>query len=137
MKALRVLIVDDSSAMRSMIHRVLEMSGVPVDSYAEAANGSDALKHIGSSSTDLVVCDVNMPVMNGEEFLTELRVRMPERGPQVLVVSTDFTHQRVERMLRLGAAAYLKKPFTPEDMREAIDKVTSPMLFGSHSGDEQ
>jgi two-component system chemotaxis response regulator CheY len=75
---------------------------------------------------DLVLTDINMPVMNGEDLLRAIRTDARFSRIPVLVVSTDSTHTRVASMMELGAAGYVKKPFTPEMMREALERVLQP-----------
>lgn len=121
--AFDVLIVDDSPAMRSFIGRVLDLSGMEIGLRLEAGHGVEALEILGKSSVDLILTDINMPVMNGEEFLTEVASRGDLKAIPVVVVSTDSTGKRVERMLSLGAKGYVKKPFSPESLREELERV--------------
>jgi two-component system, chemotaxis family, chemotaxis protein CheY len=120
-KIWRILIVDDSPAMRSFIRRVIQLCNFGECDFSEAGNGREALASIDRNCPDIVLTDINMPVMNGEEFLTQLQVERPTRRPPVVVFSTDSTHTRVDRMIKLGAASYLKKPFTPESMRQVLE----------------
>lgn len=116
-----VMIVDDSPATRRMIRRVLEMTGLPVDEFIEAGDGQQALSQWEQTSVDLVFTDINMPGMNGEEFLEELRRR--NLLVPVLVISTDATHDRQERMRALGAHGYISKPFSPEALRDEVERI--------------
>ena len=118
---MKALVVDDSPAMRAFIKRVLDLSGLDVDAISEAGNGREALELLQEDIADLVLCDINMPEMNGEQFLTELSISGLSRKTCVVIVSTDATKSRVDRMMQLGAHGYLKKPFTPEAMREVLD----------------
>lgn len=128
--AFDVLIVDDSPAMRSFIGRVLDLSGMEIGTRLEAGHGAEALEILGKSWVDVILTDINMPVMNGEEFLTEVASRGDLKTVPVVVVSTDSTGKRVERMLSLGAKGYVKKPFSPESLREELERV----LEVSHGG---
>ena len=119
----RVLIVDDSPAMRSVIRRVLEMSGLPVDGCLEARHGAEALRIMLRNPIDVVLTDINMPVMDGEQFLSRIRKHDPFARIPVLVVSTDASHRRMQRMFELGASGYLSKPFFPETLRTEIERV--------------
>ena len=121
--AFDVLIVDDSPAMRSFIGRVLEMSGIEVGARLEAGHGAEALDVLANNWVDVILTDINMPVMNGEEFLAEVSRRGAWGGIPILVISTDSTGARVERMLSLGAKGYVKKPFSPESLREELERV--------------
>lgn len=121
--AYRVLIVDDSAAMRSFIRRVMEISGFECDVCLEAANGKEALEVLRREWVDLVLTDINMPTMNGEEFVRQLEQDEALRSIPVLVVSTDGTSQRIQQMMTLGARGYLAKPFTPEGLREELERL--------------
>jgi two-component system chemotaxis response regulator CheY len=120
---LRVLIVDDSALMRNVVRRVLELSGIDVERCAEAANGREALEWLGSQPVDLVLTDINMPEMTGAELLREMkRTGLLARIPTV-IVSTDATDHRIHDMIELGACGYVTKPFSPEVLREELDRV--------------
>jgi two-component system chemotaxis response regulator CheY len=121
--AYRVLIVDDSAAMRSFIRRVMNISGFECDRHLEAADGREALEVLGREWVDLVLTDLNMPGMNGEEFVRRLEQDECLRSIPVLVVSTDSTSQRIQQMLTLGAKGYIAKPFTPEDLRLELERL--------------
>jgi two-component system, chemotaxis family, chemotaxis protein CheY len=120
---MKALVVDDSPAMRVFIKRVLAMSGLDVETVAEAPNGQEALTMMDNDPVDLVLCDINMPVMNGEQMLTAMSASGRWKDTCVVIVSTDSTSTRVDRMFELGARGYLKKPFSPEAMRETVDRA--------------
>jgi two-component system chemotaxis response regulator CheY len=121
--ALQILIVDDSPAMRSFIRRVVRLSGIEVDRYFEAANGAEALEQMAANSIDAVLTDINMPVMNGEEFVRRMRASGRTQSTPVIVISTDATIHRIHTMQELGAMGYLQKPFGPEQLRNELDRV--------------
>jgi len=121
--AFQILIVDDSDTMRQFILRVINLSGLDIGQCLEASNGSEALEVLRASWVDIVLTDVNMPVMNGEEFLACMAADEILRTIPVLVVSTDGTHHRVERMMSLGAKGYVTKPFTPEMLRMKMEQL--------------
>jgi two-component system chemotaxis response regulator CheY len=121
--ALNVLIVDDSAVMRSMILKVLKMSGVPLGEVREAANGQEGLETLGEHWIDLVIVDINMPVMTGEEMLDHLR-RIPEYlDLPVIVVSIEGSQTRIEKLIEKGVK-FIHKPFAPEALRTAIRELT-------------
>jgi two-component system chemotaxis response regulator CheY len=120
---LRILIVDDSPVMRGFIRRVLELSGLDMACCHEAANGQEALRLLASEPVDVLLSDINMPLMNGEEMLAAMAAHPRLRQIPVVVVSTDSTHNRVLRMMSLGARGYLKKPFQPEELRAEVERV--------------
>lgn len=121
--ALHILIVDDSPAMRSFIRRVMKLSGMEVDHYFEAGNGQEALAQLAANPIDAVLTDINMPVMDGEEFVRKMRAEGPFQSTPVIVISTDATTHRIQTMQSLGAVGYLQKPFGPEQLRNELDRV--------------
>jgi two-component system chemotaxis response regulator CheY len=121
--AYRVLIVDDSPAMRSFIRRVMTVSGFECSVCLEAGNGQEALNLLSREWVDLILTDINMPHMNGEEFVRHLEADDCLRSIPVLVVSTDSTGQRIRQMLAMGAKGYLPKPFTPESLRTELERL--------------
>jgi two-component system chemotaxis response regulator CheY len=128
--AFTVLIVDDSPAMRSFVKRVLELSGFEMGACFEAGNGSEALDLLKNEWVDVILTDINMPIMNGEEFVQKLSQHESLRTVPVLVISTDRTDDRVRQMMAMGAKGYVKKPFQPEELRETLEKV----LEGAYAG---
>jgi two-component system, chemotaxis family, chemotaxis protein CheY len=119
--AFDVLIVDDSPAMRSFIGRVLDISGLSVGRRLEASDGEEALALLAGNRVDLVLTDINMPRMDGEQFVRRLEQDEALRSIPVVVVSTDRTDARLGRMLALGARGYVKKPFLPETLRRELE----------------
>src|SRR5438270_12575264 len=121
--AFTVLIVDDSPAMRSFVKRVLDLSGFETGACFEADNGKAALEVLNNEWVDVILTDINMPVMNGHEFVQALSGNEAFRSIPVLVVSTDRTEDRVREMIALGAKGYVKKPFHPEELKEELERV--------------
>lgn len=121
--AISVLIVDDSAVMRTFIRRVLEMSGLETGLCLEAANGAEALHLLDQHWVDVVLSDINMPVMSGEEMMRRLHASAVLESLPVIVVSTDSTEARMRQMIELGARGYVKKPFQPEELRSEIERV--------------
>jgi two-component system, chemotaxis family, chemotaxis protein CheY len=120
---LRVLIVDDSAAMRSFIRRVVELSGLELAECRQAGDGAAALRELESSPVDLILTDINMPGMDGEQLVERLQRERALRSIPVVVVSTDATTSRIKRLLALGARGYVTKPFSPEALRQEVDRV--------------
>jgi two-component system, chemotaxis family, chemotaxis protein CheY len=121
--AYRVLIVDDSPAMRSFVRRVMLLSGFELSVCHEAANGQEALDLLGREWVDAILTDINMPEVDGEEFLRRLALDDVFRSIPVLVISTDATRNRIERLLSLGARGYITKPFLPETLRAELETI--------------
>lgn len=121
--AYRVLIVDDSPSMRSFIRRVIEISGFDCGLCLEAANGEEALAMLNREWVDLILTDINMPGMDGAEFVRRLEADDCLRSIPVLVISTDSSNARIRNMLALGVKGYIAKPFTPEALRAELERL--------------
>lgn len=119
----RVLVVDDSPVMRRFIHRVMDMSGFDCERCLEAGDGGEALRVLDREWVDVILTDINMPGMNGEELVAEIERNDHLRAIPVLVVSTDATEQRIRRLLALGARGYVTKPFLPETLRDELERL--------------
>ena len=123
--ALNIMIVDDSPVMRSFIRKVVGLTGLDVGEYCEAGDGDMALRLLQERWVDLILTDINMPNMNGEELVSWLENDELLRSIPVIVVSTDSSQSRVQHMLALGAKGYVSKPFLPEALRDEVEKVLS------------
>lgn len=119
----RLLLVDDSPAMRTFIRRTLELSGMEVAECREAADGAEAIERLKEAEVDVVLTDINMPRMDGEELVRRMAADTSLREIPVVVVSTDSTEVRMKRLLELGAKGYVSKPFRPETLREELERV--------------
>lgn len=117
-----ILIVDDSRVMRQMIARTLAISGIEVGVVREAANGVEALEALRANDIDLVLLDINMPVMDGEEFLAIVRTDDDLKSIAVVVASSESNEGRIRR-LRLMGAQFVHKPFRPEDLTAAVGRA--------------
>jgi two-component system chemotaxis response regulator CheY len=118
-----VLVVDDSAVMRAMIVRTLRVSGLPLGELHEAADGEQALACLRAAWVDLMLLDINMPVMNGEEVLAHLRADPETADLKIIVVSTEGSDTRIERLAAQGVG-FVHKPFTPETLRDAVLRIT-------------
>jgi len=106
--------------MRRVVRRVVDISGVDVGKYLEAGNGVEALAALRADWVDLIITDINMPEMDGEELLLEVR-KDPYLAPiPLLVVSTDRSESRARQMLSLGASGYVAKPFQPAALSDEM-----------------
>lgn len=127
MKRLRVLIVDDSSVMRKIVERALRQAGLDLTEVLEASNGAEALAEAQKGSLDIILSDINMPVMDGLEFLKSLAGVEAAKGVPVVMITTEGSEARVVEALSAGAKGYLRKPFTSKQVRERI----APLLGGA------
>jgi two-component system chemotaxis response regulator CheY len=115
----RILIVEDSSTMRSLIASSLEDLETPVK-LVEAASGFEALRVLPREHFDLVVTDINMPDINGLELVSFLKGNERYAAIPLVIVSTEGSDRDRDKGLRLGADAYLVKPFDPETLRQVV-----------------
>lgn len=120
--AYNVLVVDDSRIMRDMVAKAVQMSGLDLAGIDTACDGKQALDKLRSSWFDLVLLDVNMPVMTGEQFLVALRDDVGLRDTLVVVVSTESSQPRIARLKALGAG-FVHKPFKPEELVAAVRQL--------------
>ena len=122
--SLRILVVDDSPVMRKMVIRVLGMSGLPIEAVHEASQGQEALDVLARDrGINLGLFDVNMPVLNGEQLVEQIRAEPHTAGLPVVMVSTEGSAERIARLKKLGAA-FIRKPFGPEALLDAIISAT-------------
>ncbi|MDY6791209.1 MAG: response regulator [Thermodesulfobacteriota bacterium] len=128
--ALNILIVDDSAVMRKMIIKTMGMCGIPIGEIKQAGNGREGLEELTKSWIDIVILDINMPVMNGEEMMDAMQQRAETSDIPVVVISTEGSSTRIDRLKEKGAR-FIQKPFTPEIIRDTISEVT-----GVGEGDE-
>jgi two-component system chemotaxis response regulator CheY len=118
--SLRILVVDDSPAMRAHIRRVLTSSGLPIDALIDAGDGLEALERLKDSQVNLILSDINMPNMDGEELVRNIKADRTYREIPILVITTDNSTARVLRLRQLGAQGYICKPFTPDLVKQKV-----------------
>ena len=121
--SLRVLVVDDSPTMRAFVVAALESDGFEVTA---AKSGFEALKILPGASFHLIVTDVNMPDINGLELVRFVRQSQNHKNTPLIIISTDGRDTDRDRVMGLGASAYLVKPFKPEALLELARKVMAP-----------
>jgi len=119
-KKLKVLIVDDSAVMRKIVERALRQAGLEINEVLEASNGAEALVEVQKGSLDIILSDINMPVMDGLEFLRNLAKLDAGKGVPVVMITTEGSEARVVEALSVGAKGYIRKPFTPEQVKERV-----------------
>lgn len=111
--------------MRKFIRRVLTISGLDIGACVDAEDGRQALDILRTNWMDIVLTDIKMPVMNGEDLLQSLAGDPVLRSIPVVVISTDHSPSRLSRMLSLGARDYLTRPFLPETLRDTLERQLS------------
>lgn len=115
-----ILIVDDSLPMRGVLKKTVRSAGYGGARFLEAENGKAALDILGTTQVDLVITDFNMPVMNGLEMLKTIKADPSGQAPPVVVISTEGSLEKVTEIINQGADGYIKKPFSPEQLRDQL-----------------
>ncbi len=133
---INVLIVDDSATMRQMIQKTLDMSGLDIADVYEAANGIEAFAQLAQHDVGVILLDINMPVMNGLQFLSRLRDDERLRGIPVVIASTEGSEPRIRQLMASGARAYVRKPFHPEHLRDALLPILGMSAGASVAADD-
>lgn len=118
-----ILIVDDSRTIRSVIKKTLLIAGIPTSELYEASNGLEGLRIMKDNWVDLCFADINMPVMNGIEMIEKMQEDQELAKLPVVIVSTEGSRTRIEELFRKGVRAYLRKPITPEIIRNVVREV--------------
>ncbi len=132
-----VLIVDDSAAMRSVIKRVIQLSGFKIDKGLEAENGREALEVLGTQWVDVIISDINMPEMNGLEMLSELKQNSLYAEIPIIIISTEGSEERIKEALALGARGFIQKPFLPEELRAKLYETIGVNYDGQYGEDQE
>lgn len=120
MNGIRALIVDDSAVMRKIVERSLREAGIELTAVFGAGNGAEALSALSENPVDLILCDINMPVMDGLEFVQQLPSVPNAKGVPVVMITTEGSEAHVVKALSAGARGYIRKPFTPDQVKEHV-----------------
>lgn len=112
--------------MRAMLQRTLSLSGLELSDCAMVENGAQALELLRQRWFDLVLTDINMPVMDGMELVHRMAGDDVLRSVPVVVISTEGSQQRIDDLQRNGIRGYIRKPFTPEQVKELVEGVLAP-----------
>jgi two-component system chemotaxis response regulator CheY len=118
--ALNILVVDDSTAIRKILIRVLRQTALAIGEIFEARDGLEALEIVRNHPLSLVLSDINMPNLDGLGLLAELKGAVQWRNLPVVMITTEGSEEKVSQAIRLGSAAYIRKPFTAEQIQEKI-----------------
>jgi two-component system chemotaxis response regulator CheY len=120
MSEVRILIVDDSSVMRKIVERALRQAGLDPLVVHEAGSGIDGLELLRVKQVDLIVSDINMPSMDGLEFLRQIKAQNLAPGVPVVMITTESSEEHVKQAILAGAKGYIRKPFTAEQVKERV-----------------
>jgi two-component system chemotaxis response regulator CheY len=115
-----VLVVDDSAAIRKILQRVLRQTGMSIGTIYEAGDGQDALELLKAHTVALVLSDINMPKMDGLQLLGAIKNSAEWRHIPVVMITTEGGETKVAEAVKLGAAGYVRKPFTADQIKEKL-----------------
>lgn len=115
-----VLVVDDSAAIRKILHRVLRQTGMAIHTIHEAGDGQEALDMLKIHKPALILTDINMPKMDGLQLLAAVKSAEHWRDIPVVMITTEGGETKVGEAVKLGAAGYVRKPFTADQIKEKL-----------------
>lgn len=118
--AVDVLIVDDSAAIRKILQRMLGQAGLSLGKILEAGDGVEALEKLKAEPVHLVLSDINMPNMDGIQLLSMLKSNADFKHVPVIMITTEGGEAKVMEAVQLGAAGYVRKPFTADQIKEKL-----------------
>jgi two-component system chemotaxis response regulator CheY len=121
--AKKVLIIDDSNTMRKIVTRSLRQAGLDFDTILEAGDGQAALDVLAGETVDIILSDINMPVMDGIEFLRQKQADPKIKDIPVVMITTEAGADILDEAKSLGAAGSIKKPFTPDQIQETLGSL--------------
>jgi two-component system chemotaxis response regulator CheY len=133
MDKIRALIVDDSSVMRKIVERSLRQAGIELEKVVEAANGAEALAALQSNVVDLILCDINMPVMDGLEFVRQVAAVETAKGVDIVILGNAWTVTPIAQAaaqfpVAPAAATQTAKPSPPAVLKPTVVKSVDPLL---------
>lgn len=120
MREVQVLIVDDSSVMRKIVERSLRQAGIDSLVVFEAGSGVEGLEVLKVRKLDLILSDINMPSMDGLEFVRQLRSQQLAVGVPVVMITTESSEEHVKQAIEAGASGYIRKPFTADQVKQRV-----------------
>jgi len=115
-----VMVIDDSPTLRQVVSVTLVKAGYNV---LEAVDGVDALKKLENSEVNLIICDVNMPNMDGISFVKEVKSSQKHRFLPIIMLTTESQNERIQAGKEAGAKAWIVKPFKPDRILSAVEKL--------------
>lgn len=118
-----ILVVDDSDTVRSVFEKTLRLAEVDLNELYKASDGEEALQLLRDNWIDLVITDLNMPGMNGTALIEKMQEDKLLSSIPVVVVTTEGNTKRISDLREKGISGYVRKPFTPEQIKEMVDNV--------------
>ncbi len=123
-----VLVVDDSAAIRKILQRVLRQTGIEIRTILEAGDGQEAIELLKAHKPALILTDINMPKMDGLQLLAAVKAAEEWRHIPVVMITTEGGETKVGEAVKLGAAGYVRKPFTADQIKEKLADFLEPAL---------
>ena len=120
---INVLIVEDSTAIRKILDRLLRRTSLPIGEIWEAGDGLEALTILESHVVNLVLSDINMPNMNGLELMTAMAANPAYKGIPVIMITTEGSQAVVMKAIEAGAVGYVRKPFNADEISQKLESV--------------
>jgi two-component system, chemotaxis family, chemotaxis protein CheY len=124
-----ILLVDDSATTRGLVKRSIQLAGLPVSDFLEADNGKEALEKLHTHTVDLILADLNMPEMNGIELAYAVLANPATATVPIAIISAEPSGARLLELRRAGVKGYLRKPCTPEALRDLV----MPLMENRHA----
>lgn len=118
-----IMVVDDATSLRQVVGLALKGAGYDV---VEACDGRDAVGKLDGRKLNLIICDLNMPNMDGVGFLTHLKAQANYKFTPVIMLTTESAEDKKNQARAAGARAWMVKPFQPSKMLEAVAKLCLP-----------
>jgi two-component system chemotaxis response regulator CheY len=138
--AFNLLIVDDSNSMRTVVKKIVGLTGLETSQVLEADNGRKALDVLGGNWVDVVILDINMPEMNGLELLQRMNEEPLMKNIPVVMMTTEASEAHMKTAFELGAKGFIRKPFVPEELRKTLLAVLGfdeKGTYGEHQRDSE
>ncbi len=126
MSEIQALIVDDSSVMRKIVERALRQAGLESLVVHEAGSGVEGLELLKGRKVHLILSDINMPSMDGLEFVRQIQMQNLAPGVPVVMITTESSEEHVRQAIQAGAQGYIRKPFTAEQVKERVVSLLNP-----------
>ena len=117
-----VLIADDSILMRTVLKKNIENCDLGLDQIFEVENGQQALDFLSSNTVDLILTDLNMPVMDGIEFTHRLKASNEHCNIPIIVITAESSTSQIDNLKAEGIDDFLHKPFTPEEFKAVLTR---------------
>jgi two-component system, chemotaxis family, chemotaxis protein CheY len=138
--AFNLLIVDDSNSMRTVVKKIVGLTGLETNQILEADNGRKALDVLSGNWVDVVILDINMPEMNGLELLKRMSEDAVLKNIPVVMMTTEASEMHMKTAFELGAKGFIRKPFVPEELKKMLLGVlgfNEKGSYGEHQGDSE